>query len=333
MMVSIAEKRLEEQSSRIAHAMRYVREFFLLSASEQRVAALEPSVRGAVRSYRNAAVKRHRGAQEVRLRWGASEALPLYREAHALFLAACLAREGVLPGSWLDADSLSKRFSTTLAASRTAVPDGFARIERARAPGATREAVRLADDYESAAAWLSAFIGPLSPNQPRAKRFVRVALATSLLLGLGVFGTVRALLPTNLALHRPAFSSSRAYDTAPEGAVDGRLYGRLGFHSQREESPWLSIDLGQRYEIARVKIYGRDDCCYEQSLPLALEASDDGTTYRTFDERSDPFTAFDPWISTPRSVVARYVRLKTRAYSVLVVSEVEVYGHAAHGSR
>ncbi len=167
----------------------------------------------------------------------------------------------------------------------------------------------------------------------KAARIARVGLASTALAALALFGAVRALSPTNLALRKPVASSSRAYDTTPEAAVDGRKFGRLGFHSSMEDSPWISIDLGRRYQIERIAVFGRDDCCFDQSIPLALQVSDDGATYRDIDERKDWFTAYEPWIVKPREAVARFVRLQTRAHAVLVLSEVEINGHPAHGPR
>ena len=133
----------------------------------------------------------------------------------------------------------------------------------------------------------------------------------------------------NLALHRPVKASSQAFNTLPEHAVDGKLYGQLGFHSAMEAHPWLLIDLGARYQITKVLAHGRPDCCFDQSIPLALEASDDGITFRTVTKRTTSFSSFDPWVSRPRSLVTRYVRFRTLRASVLVLSEVEVYGKRA----
>jgi hypothetical protein len=137
-----------------------------------------------------------------------------------------------------------------------------------------------------------------------------------------------ALAPANLALHKPATSSSSGFDTTPSGATDGDKFTRFGFHSAEEDSPWLSIDLQRPYEISAVKIYGRGDCCFDQSVPLALEVSDDGTTYRQIAERTQSFSQSDPWIVRPDRTLARFVRLHVMRRSYLVVSEVVVNGRS-----
>jgi hypothetical protein len=132
----------------------------------------------------------------------------------------------------------------------------------------------------------------------------------------------------NLARGAQVSASSTDFDTVATAAVDGFRYGQLGFHSRVQRSPWLALDLGGPRVITRVQAYGRGDCCFDQSLPLALEASDDGVEYRALSTRRKPFTQYEPWIFRPRErLVARFVRLRSKGKMPLVLSEVEVYGH------
>jgi hypothetical protein len=154
-------------------------------------------------------------------------------------------------------------------------------------------------------------------------------LASLGMIGLGVIALVRAQItrPPNLALGRKAVASSAAWSTTPGAAVDGIRYGsQLGFHSAEEDGPWLAIDLGKAYALTRVAAYGRGDCCFDQSVPLAFEVSDDGAVYRQMDKRESRFSQSDPWVIRPEHVIARYVRFRTLRRSYLVLSEVEVYG-------
>jgi hypothetical protein len=159
------------------------------------------------------------------------------------------------------------------------------------------------------------------------ERFVR--LASLGIIGLGVVAMVWAQMarPPNLALGREALASSEGWSTTPAAAVDGIRYGsQLGFHSAEEDAPWLAIDLGQPYALTRVAAYGRGDCCFDQSVPLAFEVSDDGAVYRQLDKRDGRFSQSDPWVIKLEHVIARYVRFRTLRRSFLVLSEVEVYG-------
>ncbi|HET7539579.1 MAG TPA: discoidin domain-containing protein [Polyangiaceae bacterium] len=133
--------------------------------------------------------------------------------------------------------------------------------------------------------------------------------------------------PHNLALHATVHSSKAVYDTKAEFVVDGYRYGQLGFHSDAEEHPFLTVDLGHETELRRVRVFGRADCCYEQSLPLALELSKDGESFQQILVRKKAFSNYEPWnVSLPPGTTARYVRLRREEKGVLVVSELEVYG-------
>lgn len=170
-----------------------------------------------------------------------------------------------------------------------------------------------------------ASVAPLArfhwPSIARAAMFVGVAI------GLVVLYRDSELAHVNLALGKPVIASSQAFDTEPSGAVDGNRYGQLGFHSEKEASPWLRIDLGRATSIDRITVFGRADCCFDQSLPLVVEVSNDGLKYRPVAERNEPFTQYEPWRFVPeKSLVARFLRLRTTRLTYLVVSEVEVRG-------
>ncbi|GLC61732.1 hypothetical protein PLESTB_001796800 [Pleodorina starrii] len=77
----------------------------------------------------------------------------------------------------------------------------------------------------------------------------------------------------DLALDKPAYSSSQLYDKyGPENAVDGdsttviKPDGSYAiFHSaDNDTKPWLSIDLGSPFNISKVVLHNRLDCCGER---------------------------------------------------------------------
>ncbi len=140
---------------------------------------------------------------------------------------------------------------------------------------------------------------------------------------------VRIFSPENLALDKPAVGSSYAFSTTAAGAVDGSRSGPYGYHSNLEDSPWLSIDLLRPYAVTKIKVFGRGDGINDQSVPLALEVSDDGSAYREVAIRGEPFSDYDPWVIKPAPpLVTRFVRLRTTRRSYLVLGEVEVYSNA-----
>jgi hypothetical protein len=136
----------------------------------------------------------------------------------------------------------------------------------------------------------------------------------------------RILSPRNVALHRSASALGVGmFGTTADGVVDGNMISPFGYHSSDMDGPWLAIDLGGSYRIDRVEIFGRGDCCFDQSVPLGLSVSDDGITYRKVADRNEAFSQREPWVV--RSVgTGRHVRLELLRHGVLVLSEVEVFG-------
>lgn len=170
---------------------------------------------------------------------------------------------------------------------------------------------------------------PLTLFELRALTAFRLTLLASVVL-LVLFALKSWLLPArNFALGQPVTASSKAWNTVPSAAVDGNRYGQLGFHSDNQDPAWLAVDLGSQVRLSELKIFGRAECCYEQSLPLALDVSSDGENYQQIAERRKPFGQYTPWTFRPKvETTARFVRLRTLRKTVLVVSEVEVYGRA-----
>jgi hypothetical protein len=316
-----------------------IREFLLLEQAERRQSSLTSTQRESSRTYYDAGVRRLRAAQQLRLQSELSAALLLYHQgALCLTLAYLISKEPNFEPDANDAAAAFGELDSALAADKQPTPPSYAHVKPFLvAPSdplefdrlALDDGQRLADELEVTAEWLARLLNPMTRGEIKVKRVLRVSVAAAVSLALLTSGAIWAFSPPDIAFHKRATSSSQAFDTAPEGAVDGRRYGQLGFHSNTEDSPWLSIDLGQSYVISRVKVYGRGDCCFDQSIPLALEASDDGVTFAKVSERTETFSQYDPWVEKPKSLVARFIRLRTLRHSVLVMSEVEVYGKLA----
>ena len=296
---------------------------------------LTPSQRQSVQAYSGAAAMRLSAARTLRWSGQLPASVSLYREAALLSTFALLAsREQGADVATLSASAAIARLDATFAAEGLAVPPEFEEARPVLVTSDLLSADRLAVEDADAKAnaleatlrFLSGLLEVRSPGQIRLIRATRVAAAAVV---LGYLGS-RVVLPGNVALHKTARSSSAQLDTAPWGAVDGDKTMAFGFHSKEEDSPWLSIDLEHPYSISLLKIFGRGDCCFDQSIPLALEVSDDGTAYRKIAERSEPFSQAGPWVVEPGRIVARFVRLRTERRSVLVLSEVEIYGRRSY---
>ncbi|HTA92691.1 MAG TPA: discoidin domain-containing protein [Polyangiaceae bacterium] len=321
---------------KLAQTSAAVREFFSMRGALARSAALDPETRASARVFESSARSRLSGADAL---WAAGQlaaALELYREATLLFARALLSAEG--PTRDLGSSDPAALFSALSGLLERDVRSMQASADVLRPLGTLARADTFELDRIAALhsppdirefAWavhsLSERLDLRTPSAVQFRRVQRAGVALAM-TAVVLFGCARwAFPPVDLALKKPVTASSHAYDTQPEGAVDGLRYGQLGFHSANERSPWLLVDLGQMTPLHEVRVFGRPECCYDQSIPLALEGSADGVTFTEIARRSEPFTQYEPWVVRPDAASARFVRLRTLRHSFLVVSELEVY--------
>jgi hypothetical protein len=151
---------------------------------------------------------------------------------------------------------------------------------------------------------------------------VKVPTATTPTSGKGV----------NLALNKPASQSSTSqWSTAKDaqGAVNGKIRGSYGFHTNNELNPWWQVDLGSMSAIDKVLIYNRLDCCSERAKTLRVLLSSDCSTWRQMYAHDG--SIFGGKDEGPLSVnlngqTARCVRLKLNEKNWFHLDQVEVYG-------
>jgi hypothetical protein len=321
----------------IEHAREGVREFFLLERAEKKSETLTPSQREIVRAYHVAAGRRIEVARHLRGPIQTPPALLLYQQG-ALFhvLGYLVHKDESLDPESLTREEAFRRFDDAILGDGLAPPMEFERakpmllgsdplaLDRVTAD----EAGRRIEELANAVRWLAHLLDPRSPREIKNARVVRLLVGAAVVLAFLIGVAMRMVARKNLALAKTAIASSDMFSAAAPGAVDGFRGSAYGFHSQLEESPWLSIDLGRAFSITEAKVFGRTDGYYDQSIPLALEVSDDGSDYRQVASRTEVFSDYDPWVvKLEPSPVARYVRLRTMRQSYLVLGEVEVYGH------
>jgi hypothetical protein len=322
----------------IERAREGIREFFLLQHAEKQSEVRSTSQREAIRLYHEAANRRISVAQDLRGPIQTPAALSLYQQGSLFFALAYLLNEDeTLDPRNLTPEETFRKLEGAIAADGLTPPNEFrsARpmlvasdpLELDRAT--PEEADRRIEELSVVAGWLSRLVDPRSPREIKTARIARVTVGAVIGLALIVTLVTQIFAPKNLGRYRVATASSEGFSTTASGAVDGSRSGGYGFHSQLEDSPWLSIDLGRAHAITRIEVFGRGDGHYDQSLPLVLEISDSGAEYDQVASRMEPFSASEPWVIKPEPpLVTRYVRLRTARRSYLVLSEVEVYGTA-----
>jgi F5/8 type C domain len=127
----------------------------------------------------------------------------------------------------------------------------------------------------------------------------------------------------NLALHRPATSSSARFGH-PSALVNGVIeWGTFALHTQPDRPAWFKVDLEGTHPIGEVRVFGRGDGFIRDDVPpMPVELSLDGQTWKQVGACEGLFTQASPCRVYPGGAPARYVRL---TYPYLVLSEVEVY--------
>jgi len=157
-----------------------------------------------------------------------------------------------------------------------------------------------------------------------ARRLVRSGVAVLVLALAGICGAqagARLALGLNLAEGKPWRASSTYKGFSAEaGMCDGNKT-RIFFHTNREQEPWVELDLGAPTLIKRVDVRNRRDCCRDRSFPLAVESSLDGQDWQELGRQTEPFSK---WALEFEPTNARYVRAKALKRTFFHLESIEV---------
>ncbi len=313
------------------------RNFLLLERAEQAVRAMTADQHRAVQRYYQAALRRAVVADELTQSHNAVAALLLYREAaHLLIKAVVVSRD---PAADLDALTVPAAWEALqeLVAARR-VPRLPAPVNEARQALSQTELLSFDDDSpeellrkrtaaEGALRWLRTLVEPRTLRQVRVSRAGRIALTALLVVGAIIWAVSGMVRTPNLARRRPVTISERQPNsTAPvdnSGLVNGEIESTYGIHTTTR-APWVMVDLQSVHAISKVKIYNRADGWQDAGLPFILELSEDGSSFKEVDRRTQGFTASRPWVFNAGGRRARYVRIRSEKY--IALAEIEVYG-------
>ena len=150
----------------------------------------------------------------------------------------------------------------------------------------------------------------------------------------------------NVALGKPAQSSSElqvGLDLGPAQANDGNRDGDFGagsiMHSDFDSQPYWQVDLQGSFDLSRIEIYNREDCCSEALADFHVLVSD-----QPFVSDSLAATLAQPGVTNIFSAgiagrttvlnigrAARFVRVQLSGTEYLQLAEVEIYGSPAAG--
>jgi F5/8 type C domain len=150
----------------------------------------------------------------------------------------------------------------------------------------------------------------------RHHRAVERRRATGLAVALLTCGVVALLVWKGAAwvLAKPDLLAGKPWTLSSEGLKCSPAVHRCGgtvtdifFHTNHEPSPWIRYDLGSPTKLSSLKVRNRQDMGLGRCIPLAVELSDDGQTWREVARATKEFTTWEPSFPTAQ---ARYLRLR-----------------------
>ena len=162
-------------------------------------------------------------------------------------------------------------------------------------------------------------------------RYVRIALkGTTVPLSLAEV-EIKGTPAENIAKGKVARQSRTTHGAVAARAVDGNTSGDFSQGSVTHtdnNNPWWEVDLGAVYDINKIKLYNRTDCCKERLNNYNIYVSKSPITAATKGLLSglQKFQNVNPVVH-PTRATGRYVRVALKGTSVpLSLAEVEVYG-------
>ncbi|MEX0314619.1 MAG: Ig-like domain-containing protein [Allomuricauda sp.] len=137
----------------------------------------------------------------------------------------------------------------------------------------------------------------------------------------------------NLAFNKPTSQSSTDFNGASSRAVDGNLNGIYSngsvTHTEMEANSWWRVDLGAIYDITKVNVFNRTDCCTDRLIGARIYVSTvdsiDRNDYVLIGElEEDVLDSFDNLL-----VRGRYILVFKEETGFLSLAEIEVFGKLA----
>ena len=152
--------------------------------------------------------------------------------------------------------------------------------------------------------------------------------------------------PTNVALQGTATQVSTlsvGLDLGASKAIDGGTNGDFQAltlsHTDLASEAWWEIDLGASYDLSRIELFNRTDCCAESLQNFHILVSDApfvSTSLAATQAQPGVLDIARVAIAPTQSTIAlsrtgRFVRIQLEAADYLQLAEVEIYGVPASG--
>ena len=140
----------------------------------------------------------------------------------------------------------------------------------------------------------------------------------------------------NVALKKPTRSSSVGWGGYPHRAVDGNHDGTwwryTTTHTRYNSAPWLYVDLEEDFDIKRVVVWNRRDCCDWRLSDFKMTIYNDGNVVCEYQHSGRP-SRYDTEIiiadiadcNTENTVVGDRVQISIPGSGYLQIAELEVF--------
>nr|XP_022310472.1 uncharacterized protein LOC111115876 isoform X2 [Crassostrea virginica] len=162
-------------------------------------------------------------------------------------------------------------------------------------------------------------------------RFVQVQLRGRGLIHLGevqVFGASSGpVAPSggNLALGKKATMSSQYAGFAASLGVNGKTTDF--FHTRYQNMPWFRVDLGRSYNVQRVVLYNRKDCCGNRFSNAIISVGESLRSLKTCGTFKGPGKKGQRIeINCGKGIKGRFVQVQLRGRGLIHLGEVQVFG-------
>ena len=144
----------------------------------------------------------------------------------------------------------------------------------------------------------------------------------------------------DLARGKTVIQSTTDYGGIAGRAVDGNVSGIYAEESVTSTSnqlhPWWQVDLAQNYNLARLLIWNRSDCCADRLANFYIFVADHDMRDRSLDDlKADPTVwhqhhvpavAAGGVMQAGIAATGRYVRIQKAETGILSLAEVKVFG-------
>ncbi len=163
-------------------------------------------------------------------------------------------------------------------------------------------------------------------GSPIRGRYVRVQLNGTNYLSLAEVQIYAPAL-VNLAYNKPATQSSTyhpygAASHAVDGKTDGVWSNLSVTHTNDEDQPSLTVDLGSSQPIAGVVLWNRTDCCSDRLSNFRLMLSNDNSTWTSYNYPGTVGTS----ATFHLNATARFVSVQLNGRGILSLAELQVLG-------